>query len=237
MSGNPFLRDKVLRLILLSCDLSADVIRYYIKKQILQSYKQDFTNFLNAREIKHTVFHLHINRTKCCECKSKRLFKHPQVIKEDQLNIIYSYTGSKPHEVREQITTDKSRVTKHCICFLTPKASLNDLDVSLLSILLKNCCGDFTGRHFINNLVEIRNFVSHLPEIDSLKENDVDKHIELFKNAVRGLSACVSEGIVYYDSVKKQIEYVLLGTYKAADVQKIIDKGTEHSDVVDITFT
>lgn len=120
------------RFLCLLTEVVAEVLRCRLKQSFLPSKVQTLQSFLKNDDVLHTLFHLFFQSQCCSNCvwphSEKGLYKR-------QWNVIYDADRKlccKPN------LKDSNKI---CLCCVTPKdVDTKDLDLSLLSLILINCC-------------------------------------------------------------------------------------------------
>ncbi|XP_076117413.1 uncharacterized protein LOC143085109 [Mytilus galloprovincialis] len=105
-------------------------------------------DFINSLPVKHILFHLRHKNSKCCVDTANCVNKQSLPLNYSQWNRMYT-AGSKKH---------------NCHCKYTSKPiPLNDLDLTLLSLILLNCCSlSLNEETLISDLREFKNnYLSH----------------------------------------------------------------------------
>ncbi|VDI39496.1 Hypothetical predicted protein, partial [Mytilus galloprovincialis] len=105
-------------------------------------------DFINSLPVKHILFHLRHKNSKCCVDTANCVNQQSLPLNYSQWNRMYT-AGSKKH---------------NCHCKYTAKPiSLNDLDLTLLSLILLKCCSlSLDEETLISDLREFKNnYLSH----------------------------------------------------------------------------
>ncbi|XP_052076869.1 uncharacterized protein LOC127714874 [Mytilus californianus] len=129
-----------------------EIVSPLLRKRLEDNYKskgfgclQDFTNSL---PVKHILFHLRHKNSTCCVNKTNCVNQQSLPLNYSQWNLIYT-AGSKKHNC-------------HCKYTANP-ISLNDLDLTLLTLILLSCCNLSSNEGtLISHLREFKNnYLSH----------------------------------------------------------------------------
>lgn len=165
-------KDNFFRFICLITEVVAEVFRCRLKQSYKNSHVKSLPSFLKDTGVLHTIFHLFFPRQLCC-WKGCRTQSSNVSIK--QWNILYD---SDPSRCCNQNQKDPSKI---CLCCVSPKnVDESDLDLSLLSLILINCCNLMPNEaEAVHRLRDMKNvFFSHnrncsLSQLDfeSLLEN------------------------------------------------------------------
>ncbi|XP_071124919.1 uncharacterized protein [Mytilus edulis] len=123
-----------------------------MRKRLEDSYKSTgfgcLQDFINSLLVKHILFHLRHKNSKCCVDKANCVNQQSLPLNYSQWNRMYT-AGSAKH---------------NCHCKYTAKPiSLNDLDLTLLSLILLNCCSLSSDEEtLISDIREFKNnYLSH----------------------------------------------------------------------------
>ncbi|XP_063419229.1 uncharacterized protein LOC134702062 [Mytilus trossulus] len=106
-----------------------EIVSPLLRKKLEDGYTSKglgcLQDFVNSLPVKHILFHLRHKNNKCCVDTANCVNQQSLPLKYNQWNRMYT-AGSKKH---------------NCHCKYTPKPiSLKDLDLTLLSLILLNCC-------------------------------------------------------------------------------------------------
>lgn len=230
---------KMLQLIILSLDVSPNVVRQHLNSCILmQSYAGSLQNFLNHKPHKHDLFHLRYNTTPCCECGkgTPHLFRDNQ-IRPDQFMLLYKAdTGDYPHEIIKEPSHGKTYISQYCLCRFNANPTLIMLDLPSLWIIYRNCCKSYFPsqvQQWITTLKDIRNFVCHVGSLNAYPESEIDTQIKDIEDATLNLAGMVnSPNDMFKKGVMEQIKFIKLGTFNRVDVAGSLQKMETHIDVV-----
>lgn len=152
------------RFVCLMAEVVADVLRSRLKQSYRYSNLLTLTSFLNDKNVLHTFFHLFHPAQLCCNesCKT-HLSKG---FSKEQWNILYD---TDPTLCCKQNQKDPTRI---CICCVTSKnVDESNLDLSLLSLILNNCCNlNPAEKAAVHTFREMKNrYISHNPKFSLSK--------------------------------------------------------------------
>lgn len=148
-------KENFFRFICLITEVVVDVLRYRLN----QSYRNsNLQTFLKDTDVLHTIFHLFFQTHSCCwkGCRTHA----SRVLSKKQWDILYD---SDPARCCNQNQNDTN---KTCMCCVTPKSvDESDLDLSLLSLILINCCNLMPNeKEATQKIRETKNnYISHNP--------------------------------------------------------------------------
>ncbi|XP_052103244.1 uncharacterized protein LOC127736701 [Mytilus californianus] len=104
-------------------------------------------DFINSKPVIHILFHLRHKNTQCCVDSTNCVNHGPLPLNHSQWDLLY--TGPPNH---------------HCFCKFTAKpVTLDELDITLASLILLNCCTlSVNERFYVSKLREFKNnYLSH----------------------------------------------------------------------------
>ena len=108
-----------------------EIVTPLFRKQLEDSYRTSlFTclqDFLNHQQVIHTLFHFCYRKTKCCKDKINCNYQNRLPLFQKQWDLLYTKGGQNPQHFC------------HCI-FTTNPVQTADLDMSVASFILLNCC-------------------------------------------------------------------------------------------------
>ncbi|CAC5390399.1 unnamed protein product [Mytilus coruscus] len=160
-------KDNFYRFICLITEVGGEVQRCRLKQSYSNLNLQTLSQFLNDRDVLHTLFHLFFPSHLCC-WKGCSKTQRAKGFSKNQWNILYD---TDPIHCCKQNQKDFDKI---CICCVTSKnVNESDLDLSLLSLILNNCC-NLTQKEQIavKYLRDMKNnYISHRPML-SLSNSD-----------------------------------------------------------------
>ncbi|CAC5380604.1 unnamed protein product [Mytilus coruscus] len=129
-----------------------EIVSPLLRKRLEDGYKSKgfdcLQKFVNSLPVKHILFHLRHKNSTCCVDKTNCINQQSLPLNYSQWNRMYT-AGSTKHNC-------------HCKYTANP-ISLNDLDLTLLSLILLNCCSLSSDEGtLITDLREFKNnYLSH----------------------------------------------------------------------------
>lgn len=126
-------KDNFFRFICLMTEVVVEVLRCRLKQSYINSKLQTLPSFLQEIDVLHTIYHLFFPEYLCCwrGCRSQLA----KGFSREQWAMLYDSDPSRCCK------TNQKDVNKICIYCVTPKlVDEMDLDLSLLSLILMNCC-------------------------------------------------------------------------------------------------
>lgn len=195
---------KFLHLIKVSFDVSTGVVRDFAENNILglPEYGGSFIKFLDLR--KHEIYHKWQNHTPCCYCVDnlKPCRKEIENWKFDMLyqtisdRQVVCVKGKCPVKV-------KGCIKQFCICNIIPNQtlSLNEIDISILSFLLRDC--NITPVQLVNiqNLNTQRCRLCHAYSTNCLSN---DEYEDIWTNLEISTLALAKDVNHYYHKLSKE---------------------------------
>lgn len=215
--------NKMIQLMLLSLNVSSDVIREYMDNAILKlpGYKGSLETFLNTHNNKHILFHLYQNSAKCCQCRGK-FQRGVHILEEEQFKKLYFCVGSPCQ-------------AGNCLCIFVAYSHLDlkTVDMTLIFCFLKNCC-DYNMPSCIcaciTQLRLIRNFVCHANSLTTYTSSHLDQKIkDIVYNILQIANNVKIDG--YEKNIQTQIDLIKMGIFKwetvkhafAVDMHSLMD--------------
>lgn len=161
-------KDNMFRFLCLNTEVVAKVLRSRLKQSYKNSNVQTLSSFLKDADILHIIFHLFFSVHSCCwrGCRTHT----SRVLSKKQFDILYD---SDPSRCCINNQNDPNKI---CVCCVTPKhVDEDDIDISLLSCILINCCNLMPNeKEAVQKLREIKNeYISHNPKC-SLTNSDFE---------------------------------------------------------------
>lgn len=156
------------RFVCLMAEVVADVLRSRLKKSYIYYNVLTLTSLLKDKNVLHTFFHLFYSAKLCCNISCKTQL--PKVFSKEQWNILYD---ADPTLCCRQNQKDLTRI---CICCVTSKnVDESNLDLSLLSLILNNCCNlNAIEKAAVRTFREMKNaYISHNPKF-SLSNSELE---------------------------------------------------------------
>lgn len=205
---------KFLQLIKVSFDVSTSVARNFADCKVigLPEYGGSFIKFLDLR--KHELYHKWQAKLPCCHCANN--FK--QISKDMdkwRFDLLYQIISDR------QIVCMKGKcpvkrngcLMQYCICNIIPRQtiSLNEMDISALSLILKDCKITKSQQECIQNLNRQRCRLCHAYSTSCLSNEEYDDIWKNLENATLELAKDVN--YYYHASIKDH-----LTTLKSHDV-------------------
>ncbi|CAG2224607.1 unnamed protein product [Mytilus edulis] len=194
-------KENYYRFICVIYEVGGDVQRCRLKRSYISSNFQILSHFLNDRDVLHTLFHLFFPTHLCCWkgcCKTQRA----KGFSTNQWDILYDADPSLCCKQNEKI----------CICCVTAKnVSESDLDISLLSLILNNCCNLTPNEKIaVQSLRDMKNnYISH-PTNMSLSNSDF-----------QSLWCQVEHNIKHLDSTKTYLYQQQILLHRPMDVSLV----------------
>lgn len=220
-------RKRHLQLYALSFGPSLEILHFYFEVKALQvSHNGDFTSFLNDTDKKHILFHEYISTVSCCECNRSFLagpHKKSCLNKKQFLSLFEEISPSNTnHEKRTG--KDNSKIIQYCLCKYTAKPSVEicALDITLISVILKQCFmpGSIPGYpQWLNDIKDIRNYVVHNGS-GEIEETEFELKWSTLKTAILGYAGII--GGVMERKMKREINE--LKEKSNGDLQKVIQE-------------
>ncbi|XP_076071525.1 uncharacterized protein LOC143042899 [Mytilus galloprovincialis] len=131
-------------------EIVTPVFRQRLEKDYKSKGLGSLQDFINSKPVIHILFHLRHTNIKCCvdttNCRNRR--KLP--LNYSQWNLLYTENPGPPKH--------------HCHClYTTNNVKLDDLDITLASLILLNCCNLTSNEEtLIKELREFKNnYLSH----------------------------------------------------------------------------
>ncbi|CAC5381115.1 unnamed protein product [Mytilus coruscus] len=173
-------KDNFFRFICLITEVVADVLRYRLK----QSYRNsNLQIFLKDTNVLHTIFHLFFPAHSCCwrGCRTQL----GNVFSKKQWDILYD------SDLARCCKPNQKDPNKICMCCVTSKnVDESDLDLSLLSLILINCCNLMPNeKEAIQKIREMKNdHISHNPNC-SLSNLDFESLMNTLGYSIKHLDS------------------------------------------------
>lgn len=213
---------KFLQLFMFAHKLALPVIRTFFVYNVLDctEYNKDFTVYLDI--CKHTLYHLAVD-VKCCQCDSNLIFtKATCRITMTQFSQMYTIDRSKSKHYR-----NRGSQSTQCMCGVTVKntCSLQDLDLSLIHIVLKSALQDQKHNKYVtwlNMIIRQRNELCHVDSLTKWTESDIQTMWGYLQSAVLGLASCISQIPDYKECIEMQIDLLKVADYGLTDIQPVI---------------
>lgn len=192
------------RFICLISELVADVLRYRLKQSYINS---NFQTFLKDNDVLHTIFHLFFPIYSCCwkGCRTHA----SRVLSKKQWDILYD---SDPVRCCKPKQRDPNET---CMCCVTPKSvDESDLDISLLSLILINCCNLMPNeKEAIQKIREMKNnYISHNPHC-SLSNVDFESLLNILRHSIKHLDSTNIYLSRYENILNRTLDETLMKQY------------------------
>lgn len=179
---------RLIKLVYTSCEVIGKVYESKLGGTALR-------NFLQAN--KHTLFHLHQNRTTCCSgmcsCSPNR------ILNEQQLNHLFDMSS----QVQGHFQYRGRTLTQTCSCITAKNVDISDLDITLLSCLMINCCSlSPIERTYLDDIRKQRNELLHCHKL-SIGKTDYSLRWTKIESTLNALSTQL--GSTYQQKLKEEI--------------------------------
>lgn len=159
-------KENFFRFICLMTEIVVEVLRCRLKQSYRNSKLPTLPSFLQEINVLHTIFHLFFPTYLCCwrGCRSELA----KGFSKEQWAILYDADSSRCCK------QNRKDMDKLCICCVTPKqVDESKLDLSLLSLILINCCNLMPHeKEAVRKIREMKNlYISHSSKF-SLSNSD-----------------------------------------------------------------
>lgn len=225
---------KFLRLILLSYDTSLNVIRGFTEIKVLSKHHGKLSEFFEHNM--HDIYHLWKNYTPCCKCGGDIIKKKSQVLGYAQIESVFDLNGT---EVKEHIKWNNASKSKtECLCKVSvkPRVKLENMDITLIHILLKNFAQlEEDEKMWLKTIKEKRNKLSHVTSTTHFDEGKLDRWWTRLESSILGLASKFPISS-YESAIKKNIDLLKTKQFSADEVKAVVNEIEEHTGKVSITM-
>ncbi|CAG2246103.1 unnamed protein product [Mytilus edulis] len=196
-------KENFIRILAFSAGPALAVIQFYLENEIIRKNKT-FETYLNIDKHKHLLFHEYIPTIPCCQCKILSIAapRRRGCLVQRQFFELFNASVNPIHELRTG-----NKVNEHCICSMAAKPSVevSNLDISLLSVIIHNCCYDSNTSKWIQEIRDVRNRFAHSGDA-TLDKTDFDNTWQKLETAT--LNFARRFGQVSVRMFKQQIDQI-----------------------------
>ncbi|CAG2233164.1 unnamed protein product [Mytilus edulis] len=193
-----------LRLLTFVIGPATEVLQLYFEIKVLNSL--DFFIFLENN--KHVLFHELHPSIPCCECKQVSLATPRKKcrLNEDQFDTLFE--TDEVQGVEDHKRHERRQIKQLCLCSVSAKrtASVDLMDITLLSSVIKSCCqpGSIAGNpNWIKDIKKTRNFIAHSPRM-KITKSVFEQKFALVEQSVLNLASVVGPVFILEMFVEKQ---------------------------------
>lgn len=213
---------KFLQLIKVSFDVSTSVVRDFADCKVIGSpkYGSSVIKFLDLK--KHDLYHKWQIKTRCCHC-GKFFTQTQKEIDKWRFDSLYEIISDR------QIVCMNGKgplkvngcIQQYCICNIIPRQtiSLNEMDISTLSLLLRYCNITTSQLESIQNLNKQRCRLCHAYSTRSLSIDEYDDLLQNLENSTLELAMHVNP--YYHRSIKEHLAVMKSYDISTEEIKKL----------------
>lgn len=175
--------ENFIRMVLLLKEVATELVWKVLETKYQPA---DFKSFLLQRQ--HALYHLYINKGRCCVCGLNAKFTNQQPIKKSQFDQLFV------HQIQNKC---QNNVRNHsCTYDVVQNVKVSDLDITLCITIIMNCYkGLLTPQEESNlqNIRQIRNEIAHYQNNVDLTQNEFYRMCGMVANATISLARDISQ--------------------------------------------
>ncbi|CAC5362328.1 unnamed protein product [Mytilus coruscus] len=172
---------------------ATEALHLFFEIKVLNSL--DFFIFLEKH--KHILFHELHPSVSCCECDISSIGESQKrgCLNRSQFNLLFEIDDER--EFQGHTKKQGQQIKQLCLCGVSAKrtSTVDEMDITLLSAVIKACCpaGSISGNpKWIEEIRDTRNYIAHCPS-DKITKSEFDRRFAIAEQSVLNLASVILE--------------------------------------------